>query len=80
MNLNVELTDLEPCRKQLRFTLPAEDVDAAFGRVTNEFRKQANLPGFRKGKAPVAKIKAQFSEQINERDLAGTRGADLKRG
>ena len=67
MNLNVELTDLEPCRKQLRFTLPAEDVDAAFGRVTNEFRKQANLPGFRKGKAPVAKIKAQFSEQINER-------------
>ena len=50
MNLNVELTDLEPCRKQLRFTLPAEDVDAAFGRVTNEFRKQANLPGFREGK------------------------------
>jgi len=67
VNLNVELTDLEPCRKQLRFTLPAEDVDAAFGRVTSEFRKQANLPGFRKGKAPAAKVKAQFSEQIAER-------------
>ena len=42
-------------------------MDAAFGRVTNEFRKQANLPGFRKGKAPAAKVKAQFSEQIAER-------------
>ena len=30
MNLNVELIDLDPCKKQLRFELPAEEVDAAF--------------------------------------------------
>ncbi len=66
MNLNVELIDLGPCKKQLRFELPATDVDAAFGEVTQQFQKQANLPGFRKGKAPLDKIKARFSQQIED--------------
>ena len=66
MNLNVELVDLGPCKKQLRFELPLEDVDAAFGEVTKQFQKQANLPGFRKGKAPLDKVQARFSQQIED--------------
>ena len=66
MNLNVELVDLGPCKKQLRFELPVEDVDAAFGEVTKQFQKQANLPGFRKGKAPLDKVQARFSQQIQD--------------
>ena len=66
MNLNVELVDLGPCKKQLRFELPVEDVDAAFGEVTKQFQKQANLPGYRKGKAPLDKVQARFSQQIED--------------
>ena len=66
MNLNVELVDLGPCKKQLRFELPLEDVDAAFSEVTKQFQKQANLPGFRKGKAPLDKVQARFSQQIED--------------
>ena len=67
MNLNVELVDLGPCKKQLRFELPAEEVDAAFSASAKNFQKQANLSGYRKGKAPMAKVKAQFADQIESR-------------
>ena len=67
MNLKVELIDLGPCKKQLRFELPAEDVDKAFADTAKNFQKQANLSGFRKGKAPMAKVQAQFAEEIEGR-------------
>ena len=41
-------------------------MDAAFGEVTKQFQKQANLPGFRKGKAPLDKVQARFSQQIED--------------
>ena len=66
MNLNVELVDLEPCKKQLRFSLPAEDVTVAFKEVTKQFQKQANISGFRKGKAPLDKVETRFKQQIEE--------------
>ena len=67
MNLNVELVDLGPCKKQLRFELPAEEVDTAFTATAKNFQKQANLSGYRKGKAPIAKVQAQFADQIESR-------------
>ena len=66
MNLNVELRDLEPCKKQLRFNLPAEDVDAAIRETTKQFQKQADISGFRKGKAPLDKVEARFKQQIDD--------------
>ena len=66
VNLNVELLDLEPCKKQLRFNLPAEDVNAAFKEVTQQFQKEANISGFRKGKAPLGKVETRFKQQIEE--------------
>jgi trigger factor len=66
VNVKVEIIELAPCKKQLRFELPAEDVDAAFAKVTSTFRKQANLPGYRKGKAPEAKVAAQFADKIQD--------------
>ena len=64
--MKVELTDLSPCNKQLRVDLDVEEVDKAFDRVTGQFRKQANLPGFRKGKAPRDKVAAEFKDKIEE--------------
>ena len=66
MNLNVELVDLGPCKKQLRFNLPAEDVANAFKDVTKQFQKQADISGFRKGKAPLAKVQARFKQKIED--------------
>ena len=64
--MNVKLIDLSPCKKQLRVEMDVEEVDQTFDRVTAQFRKQANLPGFRKGKAPRDKVVAAFKDQIDE--------------
>ncbi len=64
--MNAELIELSPCKKQLRVKLDVEEVDQAFERVTGQFRKQANLPGFRKGKAPRDKVEAEYKDKIEE--------------
>ena len=64
--MNAELIELSPCKKQLRVKLDVEEVDQAFERVTGQFRKQANLPGFRKGKAPRDKVESEFKDKIEE--------------
>ena len=62
--MNVDLTELNPCKQQLRVKLDAEEVDQIFDRVTAQLRKKVNLPGFRKGKAPKERVASEFKDQI----------------
>jgi trigger factor len=52
------------CRRELELEIPAEDVSKAMDRVTKEFAKLANVPGFRKGKAPLTLIRKRFADDI----------------
>ena len=45
------------CRRELELEIPAEDVTKAMDRVAKEFARLANVPGFRKGKAPLTLIR-----------------------
>ncbi len=62
--MNITLTDLAPCRKQLRVELDATEVDAAFDEVCKDFQKHAALPGFRPGKAPRAIVLRKYEKDI----------------
>ena len=68
MSVVVSIEELEPCRKQLRIEVPAPAVDAETQRVTARYRRQANLPGFRKGKVPLEVIRKRFQDEI-EREV-----------
>jgi trigger factor len=52
------------CRRELELEIPAADVSKAMDRVTKEFAKLANVPGFRKGKAPLTLIRKRFADDI----------------
>jgi trigger factor len=52
------------CRRELELEIPAEDVTKAMDRVTKEFARLANVPGFRKGKAPLTLIRKRFADDI----------------
>jgi trigger factor len=52
------------CRRELDLEIPAEEVSKATERVAKEFARIANVPGFRKGKAPVSLIKKRFADDI----------------
>lgn len=64
--VNVTVENQASCRKLLRFEVDAAAVDAMFASVTKEFQKQAALPGFRPGKAPVPMVLKKYEADIAE--------------
>ena len=64
--MNVTVESLAPCKKLMRVEIDAEKVDEAFEAVTKDFRREANLPGFRPGKAPKEMVLKKYESQILE--------------
>jgi len=62
--LKVEIEDVDSCKKTLKIEIPAEDVNTEFKKAYEEIRKNADVPGFRKGRAPRNIISMRFSEYI----------------
>jgi trigger factor len=50
----------------MRIEVDAKAVDEVFDSVTKEFQKQAELPGFRPGKAPRDMVLKKYSGEISE--------------
>ena len=64
--MEVNITDLSPCKKQLRIEIDVETVNAKFDVVAKDFRRHAHLPGFRPGKAPLANVMRSYGDKIGE--------------
>lgn len=62
--MNVTVENLAPCKKLVRVEVEVEKVNETFDAVTNDFRKQANLPGFRPGKAPKEMVVRKYDKDI----------------
>ncbi|MCF7853679.1 MAG: trigger factor [Candidatus Pacebacteria bacterium] len=55
-----------PCRIKLNIEMPRPMVEAAFTDVEKQFKKMAEIPGFRKGKAPRKLLLQRYGEKIQE--------------
>lgn len=64
--MKVELTEKDPCVIKADISIPAESVDNEMEMALKEFSKQAQLPGFRAGKAPKDMIRKRFAANITE--------------
>jgi trigger factor len=64
--MNVSAENLGPCKKLLRVEVPVEGVNAAFDSITADFQKQAQIPGFRPGKAPKHLVVKAYEGRIDE--------------
>jgi trigger factor len=62
--VNVSVEALGGCKKLLRIELEAQAVDAAFAKMTADFRQEAHLPGFRRGKAPAGMVERKYAKDI----------------
>lgn len=62
--VNVTVENLAPCKKLVRFEVDVPQVDQAIEAATKDFQRQANLPGFRPGKAPVHMVLRKFEKDI----------------
>jgi trigger factor len=64
--VNVTVESLAPCKKLMRVEIEAQKVDETFEAVTKDFRREANLPGFRPGKAPKEMVLRKYEKDIQD--------------
>ena len=62
--MKTELKDLSPTRKQIDVEIDAEAVRIVYDRVSDNYARAANVPGFRPGHAPRAVVRTRFKDQI----------------
>jgi len=63
------ITDAGPCQKSLRLHVDMAVIAPIRSAVLQEFQKQASLPGFRKGKAPVELVEKHFGQSVQDETL-----------
>ena len=64
--VNVRVEDVGPCKKKLIIEIPAEEIKEALSTSLSELTKNAVLPGFRRGHAPVELIEKRFGTDIRK--------------
>lgn len=62
----VSIEDLGPCSKKVKIEIPAETVSAQLGSSIDTLVTEAELPGFRKGRAPRRLVEKRFGEGIRK--------------
>ncbi|HUJ08735.1 MAG TPA: trigger factor [Verrucomicrobiae bacterium] len=62
----VTVENTAPCRKTLRVEVDAARVAGTRAEIVQEFRKFANIPGFRPGKAPEPMVEKRYGGEIDE--------------
>ena len=62
----VEQEEIGSLRRKLTVTVPRETVDERLGEQLTELRRDAVVPGFRKGHAPIRLVEKRFAADIGD--------------
>lgn len=62
--MKTELKDISPTQKEIKIEIEADAIKPAYQKVAQKYARNAVVPGFRKGFAPVDVVKARFKDQI----------------
>jgi trigger factor len=64
LDLDVQISDVGPCKKHLKVTIPRSDVEKQFQESVGVMAKEAVVPGFRPGRAPKQLVEKRFRKQV----------------
>jgi trigger factor len=62
----VELTDVGPCKKHIKVTIERADIERLLNDKYSKLVTDANVPGFRPGKAPRKIIEKRFAKDVGD--------------
>lgn len=66
MSVVLSISEVGPCRRELRVEVPAPAVEAETQRVLADIRRRVKIPGFRQGKVPADLLRRRYSEDIEK--------------
>ena len=64
--MKIEIEEVGPCKKLIKFEIPKETIEEEWQKQLKEVSRAANLPGFRKGKAPRKLLEKNYGDKIVE--------------
>ncbi|CAI8289583.1 MAG: Trigger factor [uncultured Bacteroidota bacterium] len=62
--MNISKTDLDALNAVIKITVDRSDYETKVNTVLSDYRKNANIPGFRKGHVPMGMIKKQYQQAV----------------
>ena len=62
----VTIEDAGPCKKKVIIEIPREKIEKATDAQFEDLRKNAVVPGFRKGRAPRRLLEKRFGKEAND--------------
>ena len=74
--LNFE--DISPIQKLVEVEIPADLITREANKVTNEFGRQASVPGFRPGKIPMSVVRNRFAKEIQDEVVSRVLGQSFR--
>ncbi len=66
MKLQVAVTDLSQCQKDVTVEVAAEEVKAEFEKAYDAYMRHAKVPGFRPGRVPRGVVKQRFAKEVRD--------------
>lgn len=67
--MKVEIEDLSPIKKKLKFELPQEAYQKALEKAFKKIQKDVKLKGFRKGKVPRSILEKYYGDKANAESI-----------
>ena len=62
--MDISKTDIDQLNSVINMTIDRKDYEKKVGSVLSDYRKNANIPGFRKGHVPMGMIKTQYEKAV----------------
>lgn len=67
--MNTELIEVSQTEREIKIEIPPDAVKEVYNKVSQKYAKAANIPGFRKGFAPLDVVRMRFRDEINNEVL-----------
>lgn len=65
LDLDVQITDAGPCKKHIKISIPQTEVERQFEDSVGSMRREAQVPGFRPGRAPKTLVQRRFRKEVS---------------
>ncbi len=68
--MKIEIEDVDSCNKKIKFEIPHQEYDKKLKQYYQKLGREVKVPGFRKGKVPIALLEKQFGPAVKKEVLS----------
>lgn len=62
--MNITRENIDELNAVVKVDIAKEDYEGKVDKILNDYRKNANIPGFRKGHVPMGMVKKQYGKAV----------------